>query len=349
MSRSPVSGGVAQALAENRLGVPSVVYFILAGIAPLTVAAGVVPTAFAATGLTAIPAAFLIVAVVLMVFCPGYMAMARHIPNAGAFYAYVTRGLGRPVGVGAALVAVVSYNLLQFGLYGAFGPAAASYMADNFDLRAPWWIWALGAWTVVTVMGLVRIDWSGKLLGVLCTIEIVVILALAIKGVAHPADGKLSFASLSPSSLSSSGLGAALAIAVLGFVGFEQAPLFSEEARSPRKTVPQATYLALGLIALVYAAASWAMDAHDGNQVVSVAQQQGPGMLFALGPGLLASTARTLFLTSLFAAALAFHVAVGRYMYALGREHVLPPVLGRMGGLACRPPPQRCRASWAWP
>src|SRR5579859_7822673 len=90
----PVS--VSRALAQDRLGVPAVLFFVLAGIAPLTVAAGVIPTAFATTGLKGIPAAFLVIAVVLAVFATGYMAMSRRITHSGAFYAFVTRGLGRP-------------------------------------------------------------------------------------------------------------------------------------------------------------------------------------------------------------------------------------------------------------
>ncbi len=50
------------------------------------------------------------------------------------------------------------------------------------------------------------------------------------------------------------------------------------------------------------------------------------------GSGGLAQAAQWLFLTSLFAAALAFHNAVWRYVYALGRENVLPAALGRTGG-----------------
>src|SRR5262249_21602263 len=115
------------ALARHRLGVSAVVFFVLSSVAPLTVAAGVITTAYAVTGLRGIPIAFLSVAVVLALFSAGYVAMARHITNAGAFYAFITRGLGRPAGVGAALVAVVAYNLLQGGLYGAFGPGMRDY------------------------------------------------------------------------------------------------------------------------------------------------------------------------------------------------------------------------------
>jgi amino acid transporter len=123
-------------------------------------------------------------------------------------------------------------------------------------------------------------------------------------------------------------------VAVLGFVGFEQAPVLAEEARSARRTVPVATYAALGMIAVVYAGASWAMAVRNSDRhVVAAAGQQGPGLLFGLGgSGALSQAAQWLFLTSLFAAALAFHNVVWRYMYALGRESVLPAALGRTGG-----------------
>jgi hypothetical protein len=63
-------------------------------LAGLTVAAGVITSAYATTGLTGIPFAFLAVAVVLGLFVPGYVAMTRHITNAGAFYAFIAT---RPV------------------------------------------------------------------------------------------------------------------------------------------------------------------------------------------------------------------------------------------------------------
>jgi hypothetical protein len=85
--------------------VPAVLFFVLAGVAPLTVAAGVIPTAYAATGLTGIPAAFIVV--ILAVFATAYVTMARHITNAGAFYAFIARGLGRIPGVAPALAAVL--------------------------------------------------------------------------------------------------------------------------------------------------------------------------------------------------------------------------------------------------
>jgi amino acid transporter len=219
---------VSRALARDRLGVPAVLFFVLAGVAPLTVAAGVIPSAYATTGLTGIPAAFLVIAVILAIFATGYVAMTRHITNSGAFSAFISRGLGRITGVAAALIALLSYSFLQIGLYGAFGPNAASEAAAHLGIHAPWWVFALGAWAVITILGLLRVDITGKVLGVLLCAEITVTLAETVTGLAHPAGGHLSFATLSPAALTSAGFGTfgvLAVVAVLGFVGFEQAPV----------------------------------------------------------------------------------------------------------------------------
>ena len=328
---SPIpAGGVSAALAKDRLGVPAVMFFILSAVAPLTVVAGVVTTMYAVTGLSAIGAAFIVVAIVLALFAVGYVAMARRITNAGAFYAYISHGLGRPIGVAGALVAVVAYNALQVGLYGMFGPTVADYMNTKFSVNLSWWVWALIAWAIVAVLGMLRVDLNGKILAVLLTAEVIIVAILAVAGLGRPADG-FPLTSLSPDGLfGHAGVGALLVTALLGFVGFEASAIFSEEARNPRRTVPVATYTSLAVIGVVYALASWAMSVHYGDgRVAAVAGEQGPGMLFGMSTGTVGEIATVLFMTSLFAAMLSFHNAVGRSMFALGRERVLPAALGR--------------------
>jgi amino acid transporter len=329
-SAPPAAAGRSTALAKDRLGIPAVLYFILSAMAPMTVVAGVVTTMYAVTGLSAIGAAFVAVALVLAVFAVGYVAMARYITNAGALYAYISRGLGRSAGVGAALVAALAYNLLQVGLYGMFGPTLAGYLADKVGLDLSWWVYSLGAWLLVAILGVLRVDLNGRVLGVLLCAEVAVLLVLAIAGLGDPAAG-VPLTSLSPGGLfGHPGIGALLVIALLGYVGFEAAAVFSEEARAPRRTVPVAVYTSLALIGAIYALASWAMSVHYGDdQVAAVAAQQGPGMLFAMSSSTVAEIATVLFMTSLFAAMISFHNAVARYMFALGRERVLPGALAR--------------------
>ncbi len=325
---------VALALARSQLGVWTLVFTVMAAAAPLTVVAGGATAGFAITGVTGIPLGYLVVAVILGVFSVGYVAMSRQMVNAGAFYTYVARGLGRPAGVGAAFVAVLAYNTMQVGLYGGFGKVTADFAADQAGIVAPWWMWAFAGWAVIAVLGGRRIDLNGRILAGLLIAEIAVATVFAVVQVAHPAGGHLSPATLSPSNLLTSGLGAALATAIAGYVGFEGTAVFSEESRDPERTVARATYIALAIIGLLYAFCAWAMSVATGPaHIVDRARTDSTEMIFNLVQPYLPSgmliLGHLLFITSLFAALLAFHNTSARYFFALGRESVLPAALGR--------------------
>jgi amino acid transporter len=328
----PPGSQLSDALARDRLGVAAIVFFMMSAAAPLTVVAGVVPTGLAVTGLTGIAIAFLAVALVLAIFSVGYVAMARHIANAGAFYAYISQGLGRPVGVGASWVALLSYNMFQVASYGGFGAIAQPLFVDWFGVDVPWYVLALAAWALVAVLGVRDVAVNGKVLATLLVAEIALTLVFAFAEIFT--DGfEPSTAALDPGTLVGAGSGALLVMAVTGFVGFEQSVVFSEESRDPRRTVPRATYIAIAMIAVVYAFASWAMISAAGPNVVERAGTEGPELFFNLAAVPLGSAAlhlgHILFLTSLIAAMISFHNIIARYMFSLGREGVLPRTFGR--------------------
>lgn len=333
-SSPATAGNVSTALAANRLGVPSVVFFVMTAATPLTVVAGVVTTGFAITGLIGIPVAFVIIGVVLALFSVGFVAMAPHVANAGAFYAYISQGLSRPLGVAGAWVALVAYNALQVGLYGAIGAAAVPLLHDWFGVTPPWWVVALVAWAIVAALGVQHVDINGKVLAVLLVTEISVIVVYSIADLVHPAAGGITLTTLAPGNLIGPGVGAILALAVLGFVGFESSVVFSEESKNPGRTVRTATYVSVALIALLYALGSWAMSVGTGpGQIVAASQSQSTDLLFNLAQqrlgGVIVEIGRALFVTSVLAAMISFHNTTARYMFALGRERVLPAALGR--------------------
>jgi len=88
---------VSATLARSRLGVWPLVFTVMAAAAPLTVVAGGATTGFAVTGITGIPIAYVLVALLLALFSVGYVAMSGRVLNAGAFYTYITHGLGKPL------------------------------------------------------------------------------------------------------------------------------------------------------------------------------------------------------------------------------------------------------------
>ena len=327
---------VDETLAKDRLGSVGVSQFVLTSAAPLLVVAGIVTTAWAVTGVVATPAAFLPMAVLLAVFGFGYTAMSRRVPNAGALYSFCAHGLGRPVGVAVGLLTLVVYNLLQVGLYGIFGVVASGMLDQNLGLDVGWWACALVMWAATALMGRRRVDLNGRVLAVLLAGELAFVLLASLVGLLHPADGHVSLAALNPANLLGAGgaiAGTALAVVGLAFVGFEQAPVYVEESRNPARTIPWALFGSLGLMLFVYGLGSWAMSVAVGPaHIVEQAQAQSVELLFTVAAPLGSAVlfiGHLLFLTSLFAASLAFHNTTNRYTFALGREGVLPRALAR--------------------
>lgn len=323
-------------LKRRRLGVIHVVFFTVAASAPLTVLGGGVTTTFAVTGIAGVPLTFLVLAAALGLFAVGYAAMSRHVANAGAFYSYLANGLGRTWGVAASFVALMSYNAIQVGLYGLFGVGAADFLAGRFGVELPWWAVALVALALVGLLGLLRVDLNAGVLAVLLILECIVVVIYDIGAFTHPAGGAVSYVGLEPSQLFTPGIGAAFAFGVAAFIGFESGAIYSEECVRPRQTVARATYAALAFTGLFYALSAWAMTVTVGaGNLQAAATEAGPGLVFAAlaehWSPMVADLATVLFLTSVFAALLSFHNGVARYVFALGRERVLPSRLGKVG------------------
>lgn len=319
-------------LERRRLSTASLVFIIIAASAPLTVLAGGIPTNFAVAGLLGVPQTYIVLGLLLVLFAVGYTAMSRQIQNAGAFYAYVTEGLGNRQGIAAAILALVSYNMMQIGLYGLFGFASANLIAEFTGVALPWWLTAALGWLIVALLGVRSVDVSAKVLGVVVVLEFVVVLVVDVMALGIAPEG-VSSAALQSSEFFVPGIGVLLAFGIAAFMGFESGAIYSEEVVDPRRTVSRATYIALTLIALFYAFSAWAVSVGVGpSSVVEESQTYGPDLIFQwLGQQspMLANLANVLFVTSLLAVLLAFHNATARYFFALGRSTVLPAFLGR--------------------
>src|SRR5688572_23379853 len=83
---------------EGHMGVFELMMTVLAFTAPIVVVTAFIPFVLVFGGLGA-PTTFGIAAVLLLLFAVGYTTMTRFLPNPGAFYAYITAGLGRPLGL----------------------------------------------------------------------------------------------------------------------------------------------------------------------------------------------------------------------------------------------------------
>ena len=319
-------------LRGGTLGVADIAFFVISAAAPLMILAGVAPYAILVGGVGA-PSAYLIAGIVLTVFAVGFTTMSRHVTDAGAFYAYVTKGLGRPAGVSAAVLALMSYNAVQIGMYGLLGSAAQSTFRSLFGLDLPWPVYALAGVALVWFAGYRSIEFGAKLLGVLMVAESGVLVLLAgavlVKGGAHGLD----LQSYAPKQVFNGSTSSLLVFAFAAFMGFESTVIYRSEARDPRRTVPRATYVAVAFLGLFYSFVAWAVIQGFGSGQVQAAAAKDPaGLLFTEMDSYVGRWAtdlmHLLILSSALASLLAFHNAINRYTRAIASEGMLPARLG---------------------
>jgi amino acid transporter len=315
-------------LARRTLGRGALFVFAVSASSPLTVLIGGVVATYALTGVVGIPLSFLVIMMVLGLLAVGYVAMGKHVVHSAPFYAQLARGFNPAIGVAGAAVALLGYNAIQISLFGLIGTTMAGLVGSG-----QWWAWAGGAWVVVAILGRFRGAANAKVLGSLLAVEIATILMFDIAAFANPAEGSVSLTPLMPTSLKVSGVSGALAFAMAAFAGVESPPAFGEEARSPR-VVGGATFGGIGFLGVFYALSSWAYATAAGpGGVVEAARDPERGPLAILGqmfgPGVI-TLATLLLVTSVLAAMSAFHATVARYVFALAREHVLPPTWARV-------------------
>ena len=328
------TAGVNQ-LRRNSLGLIAVTFMVISAAAPLTGVAGAVPIAFLLGNGTGIPATFLLMTLIMLAFSAGYVAMSRHVTNAGAFYAYAARGLGGRMAGAVAIIAVVAYNAMQFGLIGLLGGVAAGVFA-GFGIELPWYLWSLIAVALVGILGYRQVDLSAKVMIVLVLLEYLIVLLVDFAILGKGGAGTLSFNFFDTTAMFSGSLTAAILFCLGSFIGFEATTIYAEEARDPEKTIPRATYLSVLMIGLFFVFTTWLMIAGVGADKLlpTIGALPDPTAFFfdlagTYVGGPVPAIAGLLLVSSLFAAISAFHNYIARYSYVAGREGLLPAAFGR--------------------
>lgn len=330
--------GAAESSSPNlkgRMGVIELALTVLAFAAPLASVVGVLPLVISFGGAGA-PLAFVAATAILLLFSVGYTTMSRYLPNPGAFYAYISAGLNKTLGLAASFLAVLGYLMIGLGITLFFGIVSRDLVATTFHGPAlPWWWYSLALVAIVGVFGYFRIDLSARVLSVVMAVEIAIVLIFdaAVAGKGGP-EGR-SLAPFSWGALNHGAIGVAVLFAVITFIGFEATAIFREESKDPRRTIPRATYLSVVFIGVFYILTTWLI-------VLAYGTTKAPGVAAAAAPSMFADAANTflgtwardaisiLVVTSAFAAVLSCQNIISRYGYSLGVDKALPTALGRV-------------------
>ncbi|MEU1656096.1 APC family permease [Streptomyces griseofuscus] len=332
-------GETIHRLKPNAVGLLGVVFMAVATAAPITAMTGNVPFMVSSGNGIGAPASYLVGMVVLAIFSVGFTSMAKHITSTGAFYGFISYGLGRTIGLASGLLATFAYVVFEPALIGIFSTFATTTLRDQTGLHLPWWSFAIlmlainsaGTWFGVSV--------AEKLLVVLLATEVTVLAAMAVSVALHGGGPHgFSLAPIDPVNAfkgTSAGLG--LFFAFWSWVGFESTAMYGEESRDPKRIIPKATMVSVLGVGVFYVLVSWMAICGNGEAAaVKAASSANPlSMFFDPTERYVGHWAvdvmQWLMITGSLACGMAFHNCAARYLYALGREGVLPSLKRTVG------------------
>ncbi|VVN46098.1 Putrescine importer PuuP [Pseudomonas fluorescens] len=317
---------------HGQMGTLQLVFTVLAFNAPVGVVAGVVPLVIAFGSGVATPMVLLGLALLMALFAVGYTAMARVIPYAGGLYTFTTAGLGKPLGLAACFLALLSYTAGFLGTIPFLGITIRELLASVGLDGLPWYVPAAVFAVVISFLGYRRIDLSTKVLGVVVILEIAIVLAYDFFVMKHGgASGTLTYESFDPAVLKSGGIAVGIMIAFLSFSGFEVTAVFRDEVKDPALTVPRATYATLGILGVLYSVTAWLIiQAYGPNEAQAIIGAN-PGVAFKDSVtqyvGVVGGhIATVLVVTSVFATLLSLHNVIARYLFSLSVDEVIPGI-----------------------
>src|SRR5215469_13490543 len=275
MSKTETVGPPGGQLERGAMGTADIVFFVLAGVAPMGVVVAILTLSIALGNGAGVPGTYAVAGVVLALFAAGYVRMSRRIANVGGFYTYARQGLGRRAGGATAYIALLAYNAATIGIFGALA-YFASQTSASFGVHISWQVWALIAYAIVAVLAWFEVTMSAKVLGLALAAEVLILLVFDVAVLARNGFHGFSLDVFRPSVVFAGGFGLSLMLAFGSFVGFEATALYGEESRNPRRSVPRATYISLALITVFYLFTSWAAISSYGVHHAQAAAAANP-------------------------------------------------------------------------
>ena len=329
-------------LRKGAIGMVSVLFMAVANAAPITAMSFNVPVGAGWGNGIGVPAGYLFATIVLTIFTIGFAAMSKHITTTGAFYGFISHGLGQVWGMAAGLLATVAYILFEGTLIGGFAYFAANTLDSMAGIQINWLPIAIAGMILIWVLTYFDITLAAAVLGVTLVSEVLLLIAFGIsvliKGgpdgfmVGDTVSLGAAFKNLEAGAFGSQVAAGTAALGIFfafwSWIGYETTAVYGEESKDPKTIVPKATLIAVIGLGLFYTFMSWmAVVANGAKTTVEVSSgSTGNPVDLWLVPvkanlGVLPHDLyRVLLVIGSFACAMAFHNAASRYVYAIGRE-----------------------------
>ena len=135
---SPGDHAPSTGLRAGAVGMAGVLFMAVANAAPITAMSFNVPVGAGWGNGIGVPGGYLFATIVLTIFTIGFSAMSKHITTTGAFYGFISHGLGQPWGMAAGLLATIAYIIFEGTLIGGFAYFAANTLSTMANISIGW-------------------------------------------------------------------------------------------------------------------------------------------------------------------------------------------------------------------
>lgn len=272
-----------------------------------------------------VPAAYIIVLVAMLFNVYSYGRMVKVFPSSGTSYAYAQKAIHPNAGFFVGWAIMMDYLLtpmLNYLVVGIFLSAAFPAI--------PAWVWIILFIIVITTINVfgVKIAANINFLLVIFQFSVVVIFAiLCIKQIQGGMGTGTLFSSLpfyNPD-VPLSAVTAGAAILFLSFLGFDTITTFSEETINPEKTIPKAMFavVLIGGSLFIFISYIIQMVFPDFMSFTDV-DAAGFEIVSAVTGSLFTSLFLAGYIVACFASATVSHAGISRFLFAMGRDGVLP-------------------------
>lgn len=258
--------------------------------------------------------------------------LARHISSAGGFYSYASAAFGDNMGVLVGWVYSALYVIFICMTSIGFSLVFGDFLTFYLHLEVP-----EGFLSVVLILSILTITYLGirpstTVTTTLAVIEVVLLLVVAVLLIVRAGDIN-SVAFFSPTAWAGPDVGRAIFLGVVfalaSMSGFEASVPLAEEARAPRRMMPQAVLLATAMIGVFYLIASyaavvgWGPERLDSFNTVANPWREMAGEL----GGFFALLVVLAILNSQIASVQGSFNASSRLLFAMSRNRMLPHAL----------------------
>jgi amino acid transporter len=332
-ARQP-TGGFKSDLRAGAVGLPGILMQGVATIAPaFAILASFVFTVSLAGIVT--PWAYLLAGLVLLLMAITSSQLAKELPSAGGWYTWIARALSPQAGFFAGWI---------FSIW--LPPVAAltsSFLAKTvlepelearYSVTIPWWIWVVAIVGVVTLLAFGGIAISGRMLLISGVLEIVIMVALAIWGLADPGPGGFSAEPLNPGHFGDApDMFLAVVFSIFAFSGWEATAPLAEESKQPRRYVVLGMIGSVIILAVYFVFVTWGYLVGIGVDNVDQIPKASAFPVFTLATRVWGD-AWVILLFALLNSAIAVSIACfnggTRTWYGMGRSGVLPKALAEV-------------------